>query len=387
MILDFKEIPAGNKKGPQGQFELFAREFLQLLDYVIVNQPGPGPDGGEDLIVEKAFWLDAGLHSVRFLVSCKHNANRSGVGSVRDKDEINVWDRVNGHKCQGFLAIYSTSASKALSQRLEKLKPDIQIQVFDDVKIEKCLRELPLQKSIDLISMFFPKAQTAWIKEGSLKDEIESRKKSLIENPGGASFELMVEANMTAIILLEIDKIEFEYMNTDWEKAERGLSKLSRFSQRNNATIARRVFSLLYHFSVLTRAGMPKNVAQGIFSLVMDFFIVGVGEEMLELRNELGEMGTEIAFGIVYDATLYHNDLAVAKWGLSLLKFFYMKRNRSSTPEIRQHVLRQYQELEETLKRKDWSDLSRAQRLVQAFKADLKVNDLSWPRLDDDLAL
>jgi hypothetical protein len=200
------------------------------------------------------------------------------------------------------------------------------------------------------------------------------------------TFEAQVEANMTAMILLEIDKIEFEYIGLDWEKTAKGLSELERFSRRNNPTIARRIFDLLTQLAVLTRAKMPENVAQSIFSLVMEFYIGGQDTETLELRNELGEIGNEIAFGLVYDATIYLNDLAVAKWGLLIFKYFYMARNRSSTLKIRKDVLKRYKELEDTLKREDWSDLSKAQRLVQLFKQDLKINQLGWPPLPPDLA-
>jgi len=40
MILDFKEIPQANKGGGlQDTFELFTRDFLQLLGYRIIESP------------------------------------------------------------------------------------------------------------------------------------------------------------------------------------------------------------------------------------------------------------------------------------------------------------------------------------------------------------
>jgi hypothetical protein len=110
MHLEFKEIPAGNKEGAsQGDFEHFAREFLQLLGYIIVGHPGPGVDGGQDLIVEKAFQRDVGHHRLRYLVSCKHYAH-SGK-SVGVYDDQNITDRLRRHDCSGFIGFYSTQAS------------------------------------------------------------------------------------------------------------------------------------------------------------------------------------------------------------------------------------------------------------------------------------
>jgi hypothetical protein len=69
-IIDFKEIPRGNiADGQQDQFEFFAREFLDLLDYRIVSGPSRGADGGRDLIVEELRTGPGGETKIRWLVS------------------------------------------------------------------------------------------------------------------------------------------------------------------------------------------------------------------------------------------------------------------------------------------------------------------------------
>ena len=88
MILDFTEIPQANKGGGlQDTFELFTRDFLQLLGYRIIESPDRGADGKRDLIVDEIL---SGINSevtLRWLVSCKHYA--SSGSSVSDSDEIN----------------------------------------------------------------------------------------------------------------------------------------------------------------------------------------------------------------------------------------------------------------------------------------------------------
>ncbi len=381
MHLDFKEIPAGNKEGAsQGDFEHFAREFLQLLGYIIVGHPGPGVDGGQDLIVEKAFQRDVGHLRLRYLVSCKHYAHSGHAVGVRD--EVNIFERMHRHACNGFIGFYSTKATKGLYDQLEGGPKPIEFQIFDATTIEKHLTNSSPVEVKSLLSMFLPASGTKFIEQHFVAS-INSSDGGVL---GSSTFETLVAANMTAMILLEIDRIEHDYISIEWDKTEEGLGMLARFERRNNPMIAKRMFDLLNNVAVLTRGKMPNNVAQSVFWLVCGFFPMDDDLDTLAHRNEMGVIGNEIAFGLVYDATIYLNDLAVAKWGLLIFKYFYMKRNRQSTLEIRKDVLKRYKELKDTLKREDWSDLSKAQRLVQLFKQDLEVNQLGWPPLPPDLA-
>ena len=104
MILDFTEIPQANKGGGlQDTFELFTRDFLQLLGYRIIENPDRGPDGKRDLIVDEIL---SGINSevtLRWLVSCKHYAP-SGK-AVSAADEIYILDRLDQLGCDGFMGV------------------------------------------------------------------------------------------------------------------------------------------------------------------------------------------------------------------------------------------------------------------------------------------
>ena len=53
-MIDFKEIARANTgNGNQDSFELFARDFLNTLGYIIISEPSRGADGGKDLIVKE----------------------------------------------------------------------------------------------------------------------------------------------------------------------------------------------------------------------------------------------------------------------------------------------------------------------------------------------
>ena len=135
MILDFKEIPAANgNDGLQDTFELFTRDLLQYLGYRIIENPDRGADSKRDLIVEEVV---RGIHSeytIRWLVSCKHYAH-SGK-SVKDNDEINIRERIEQHKCDGFMGVYSTLPATSLAGLLNGIKNHI---VYDRERIESLL--------------------------------------------------------------------------------------------------------------------------------------------------------------------------------------------------------------------------------------------------------
>lgn len=164
MILDFTEIPKANTgDGYQDTFELFARDFLELLGYEIFQHPDRGADGKKDLIVIESRPGLSGVSKLKWLVSCKHYAH-SGK-SVSDTNEPNILDRVTVHDCDGFIGFYSTLPATSLGKNIEGLKLKIGVQTFDREQIEKTLLESP--EGQRLASRYFP----------------ESFKKYLVENP------------------------------------------------------------------------------------------------------------------------------------------------------------------------------------------------------------
>ena len=102
MILDFKEIPQANgNSGLQDSFELFVRNFLSYLGFIIIEDPDRGADGKRDLIVEEIIHGILKDERKRWLVSCKHYAF-SGK-AVKDTDESDIRDRLDHYDCSGFI--------------------------------------------------------------------------------------------------------------------------------------------------------------------------------------------------------------------------------------------------------------------------------------------
>ncbi|KAA6307450.1 hypothetical protein EZS27_040879 [termite gut metagenome] len=150
-MIDFKEI---NKDGET--WELFARDFLTEMGFYVESSVDRGPDGKKDLIVSEQLKGNLNNYKFKWLVSCKHFANRNSVNSVREEDEPNILERVKSFKCDGFIGFYSTVPSSGLNTRLTQLKNNGDIKdcrVFDYKLIENYLITIGYS---ELLMRYFP---------------------------------------------------------------------------------------------------------------------------------------------------------------------------------------------------------------------------------------
>jgi hypothetical protein len=379
MIIDFKEIPAANKgNGEQDRFEQFACDFLETIGFKIIRRPDRGPDGKKDLIVSDTRTGVGGETTIKWIVSCKHNAH-TGV-AVKDTDEKDIYDRVIKHHCQGFLGFYSTLPASTLSDKLYALRDKIESITFDSTRIE---RELLLnnQKERILVS-YFPNSHDKY------RQNLFSNNSNQIDKKGHMAPSLTEEdvlrITKTAIILLEIEKIKEEYYNKKWDTRKYVLAKLYRFSDHSNEKVASAIFYFLESAAQLTSAKMPSDIASSIYSLVLTFFPSSYDNDEKE-RIENGKQCIYIGYILAYDAFIHLDNFRVAEYGLSIFKFIYREGKRKGMPELVKSVLKQYKELEQTLDRPERHDLVNAKELVKIFKEDLETGDFSFPVLPEHL--
>jgi hypothetical protein len=118
---------------------------------------GPAVALGKDLLILERRKGVGGETIVRWLVSCKHKVH-SGR-SVSLDDEQNIVERVEGKKCNGFLAFYSTLPSSSLATRLNELRSKFEIQIFDSALIEK---HLLAENGIAVAARYFPGSTNRW---------------------------------------------------------------------------------------------------------------------------------------------------------------------------------------------------------------------------------
>ena len=166
--ISFKEIPEASRGESRDSFELFARDFLEMLGYGVLAGPDRGPDGGRDLIVEEIRSGVGGETRVRWLVSCKHKAHSGS--SVQLGDELDIHDRLQSHDCRGFIGFYSTVPSSGLTGKLRAPGISYEAQVFDQESIEGKL--LSSAEGILLARRYFPVSLQNWERESPKPAEI-----------------------------------------------------------------------------------------------------------------------------------------------------------------------------------------------------------------------
>lgn len=174
-VLDFKEIPEAHvANGLQDTFELFAREYLSLMGYKVISHPDRGADAGKDLIVEECRQGVGGVTTVRWLVSCKHNAHSGS--SVTPTVEQNIIDRLRTHNCDSFMGFYSTIPSSGLTTNLDRFitNNNIEYLIYDRELIERLL--LSSDENLQIVKRFFPKSYRNWENETPLPVKLHGEK-------------------------------------------------------------------------------------------------------------------------------------------------------------------------------------------------------------------
>ena len=155
-MIDFREIPKANQGPETDTFELFARDFLKQIGYVIIENPARGADGGADMIVKDIRKGIEGDTEIKLLVSCKHYAHSST--SITPQIENNINDRILSKKCDGIICFYSTIPSTGLQTILESINNSI---VFDSKKIEEYI--VANEKFSDIFKRYFPLSYKNWV--------------------------------------------------------------------------------------------------------------------------------------------------------------------------------------------------------------------------------
>jgi hypothetical protein len=161
-VIDFNDIASVNlSAGAPEAFELFTREFLEMIGFRIISGPDRGADSGRDLVAEEIRTGVGGQTFVRWLISCKHKAATGRAVLVGDEHDIG--DRVKSNGCSAFLGFYSTIPSSSLVRKLEGLSERLDWRVFDRDLIERHL--LSSQHGILLAQRYFATSMADYKRE------------------------------------------------------------------------------------------------------------------------------------------------------------------------------------------------------------------------------
>lgn len=252
MLINFNEIPSqSDSQQLSDSFELFARDFLQNLGFEIVSDPNRGADGKKDLIIKEIRQSTTGLAKkteVHWLVSCKHLSKSKK--SVIDTHEPDILDRVSSNECDGFLGFYSTIISSSLSNKLEKLKKKIEVEIFDKEKIENFIIGNPNFMSI--FQRYFPESFLDSQKLNNPLQPVKLFEYFMRENYDGYLESFLYIFKETSVLI----------------KGIRASNSIHELFERQNCQIL--VEPVLENFLELKTDDVPNNEKKGIFELIRD---------------------------------------------------------------------------------------------------------------------
>lgn len=195
----------------------------------------------------------------------------------------------------------------------------------------------------------------------------------------GLSEGALVNASLTASILLEINKVGWEYFTVPKEERADALGRLSIYSEHSNNRIALAVMQLLSSVAHLTRSGLTEADGVAISAVALEFFPSGRDAQKHEQAREIAKLCIDAGSSIVYDAVIHLRDLRVALPGLTLLKFVHLQGVEWKIPGLAEDVAAAFDKLEADMRRPERNDLNVAMEMIRFYRQELDDNNLSHP--------
>lgn len=196
--------------------------------------------------------------------------------------------------------------------------------------------------------------------------------------------EAFLQAALSASIIIEVIKIREEYFAAKEGDKEKVLSKLNKFVEYSTPRVAHEVLLFLSYIADGTRSGMTVDLSCTIFSLVLNYFS-SIRNSSKSVSAELAQECINIASDIIYDSVVYLKNLAVASWGLLILKYIYQVGVRKKNNQLISAINAQFDSLVESFEQPDKLDMGNAIKLLQVYRDDLNTHGLRFPRMPKDL--
>jgi hemerythrin len=183
------------------------------------------------------------------------------------------------------------------------------------------------------------------------------------------SEEDLLIASQTAIITIDIMKIKHRFFKIrDWKERTEILMEFLKYSDYSNLRIAYEIMVFAMQASYQTKYKMPPSAATELYDLVFRFFPRHIEEKDKNKITGLANLCADMAYGLIYDAARHLNNLAVATWGLNILKNLNTISKNHKIPEIEMKVKKVYSELHANLNRPSRKDLSNFISLIKCYE-------------------
>lgn len=197
--------------------------------------------------------------------------------------------------------------------------------------------------------------------------------------------EKLLIASKNALIIIEIEKIKEHFFSVEWDERVEVFSQLTKFTNHSTHRLALEIFEFLSIIAGETRSGMTYDMGGSLYDTVLNFYQSLHDEENRIQSIQLAKTCIHIGENIAYDSFIHLRNIAIAMWGLTIIKFIYRSAKENAIPELIDEVRQAYDELESTLNRPERRDLHDALEMVKIFRKDLDQWDLAFPVLTPHL--
>lgn len=192
---------------------------------------------------------------------------------------------------------------------------------------------------------------------------------------------IAIQAN----VLIEVLKIKSEYQASVEVDRTKILEKLFAYSDYCFPRVSAELFEFLITVSYEVRAGISLYALQTVNSLVFDYFPPR-GEKSTKLQVEkVVKLAIQIAFGIIYDTSIYTSKFHSMKKGYEILQYVYNTAENMNNNNLKKEVNAILSEIHETLHRPDRDDLSLAISMFEIYNNQIQENPGIQAKISGDL--
>lgn len=190
---------------------------------------------------------------------------------------------------------------------------------------------------------------------------------------------------ITAMALLEVERIEYDYLYGRRAEREKVLERLRPFSKYNDTHIGRAVLEFVQSATHHTRNGLSDDDCASLVHLAIHFYPREREKGAKALQERIGVLAISAASAMVYDAALHLKRLHPALHGLTLLKFIHQQAVRYKSKTLAVAVAQALSTLLVQVSTPDNKDQRLFSALLKEFQKNMDDGDLSFPGFSKEI--
>jgi hypothetical protein len=336
-------------------YELFCKKFDQS-EGIYANTNNKGLES--DLIFFQDIFF--GFQSKYFDREVTLSSRRSEIINVIDKAK-NQYPNLNK------LYFYSNKSFNPSSSK-NKQKSKFQTE----------LEKFAISKGLEIV----------WQVESQLYTQLENDRRIKLKYFSPHSKVPTAEQHLstvrTAIIQIEIKKLEYKFDPNNWKAAEGIIRELCLYRDYKNDIVSLTIIEFLNDVADLCRHNMTSEVLYEITSIV-DLFLPSKAGDEKSLSYNCIFQAIYIGYSLAYDSIIKLNNLDMLRSSLQFWKNIHHDVIYSKDERIIDELYKNQKDLRDTVENRNRKKFNYALELIDIYMADLKKPVTGAPILPDEL--